>query len=395
MLLEKHPGYKNALAGKTVLLTGAGGGIGFEAAKAFAYMGASVIIAEIDEKKGTAAAKHINDCYPQSETVYYQVDLSDDTQVRAMAERMTERYGFIDILFHNATMTALGNVEEVPIEIWDQSFRVNFRAPLLLTQLFLPEMKRRGRGVIVFVPSSGAAPYMGAYEVFKTAQVELCSTLAAELEETGVFTYSIGPGLVKTATAERAIEIVADRMGMTVDAFYGMNESHMLDAGEAGCGFAVSVLSARNYHGQEIGSIQALLDSGLLQEDAAETREVCSEQVLPFIQKMVDIFEEQYAGWMRRNIFERQWVLRDFKKTVGMSADQFRDRFAHMQKRLCEERDGSLLEYGVLFEKLRLYFQRQYKLLQGFEKNPEKLKEHSAVLMDWVDTLDKIVADIH
>jgi NAD(P)-dependent dehydrogenase (short-subunit alcohol dehydrogenase family) len=67
-----------------------------------------------------------------------------------------------------------------------------------LLEKLLPGMLKRKSGTVVFVPSSGAAPYMGAYEVFKTAQVELCNTLAGELEGTGVITFSIGPGIVKT-----------------------------------------------------------------------------------------------------------------------------------------------------------------------------------------------------
>ena len=75
---------------------------------------------------------------------------------------------------------------------------------------------------------------MGAYEVFKTAQVELANTLAMELEDTGVFAYTVGPGLVKTQTAMSAIEVVAASMGMSLDAFYEMNSSHILAADAAG-----------------------------------------------------------------------------------------------------------------------------------------------------------------
>ena len=173
MLIEKLENAKNSLSGKTVLLTGAGGGIGFEAARALLYMGAAVIIAEVDKAKGEAAAATLAEQFPTGKVEFYAVDLSEETQIYALHEYLIKRYGFIDVLFHNACMTPMGNVEEVPIATWDKSYRVNFKAPLLLTQLFLPEMKRQNKGTIVFVPSSGAAPYMGAYEVFKTSQVEL------------------------------------------------------------------------------------------------------------------------------------------------------------------------------------------------------------------------------
>lgn len=395
MLMEKKMNCKDHLQGKVILLTGAGGGIGFEAAKAFAYMGATIIIADINAEKGASAAQYISTHFSTAKTEFYEIDLSKDQQIYAMHNYIMQKYGFVDVLFHNATITAMGNVEDVPIETWEKSYRVNFKAPLLLTQLFLPEMKKKDKGAIVFVPSSGGAPYMGAYEVFKTAQVELCNTLAGELENTNVYTYAIGPGLVKTETAMREIEIVANKMGMTTDEFYAMNDNHILSAEEAGCGFALSVLLAKKYHGQEIGSIQALLDSGLLADNSVkENRSFNLDIVSPYIFSIITVYEEQYSGWMARNVFERQWVLRDFKKTVGMSAEQCKKDLIHLKEELNANKNIDISLYKSHFEKLKLYFQHQYKLLQGFEKNPEKLKENSSILIDWANTLSKIIEQI-
>jgi hypothetical protein len=263
----------------------------------------------------------------------------------------------------------------------------------LLTQLVLPEMRQANSGVIVFVTSSGAAPYLGAYEVFKTAQAELCNTLAEELENTEVYTYAISPGLVKTDTAMRSIEQVAAKMGMTTDQFYAMNHSHMLSAEEAGCGFALSVLAAKSYNGQEIGSIQVLLDSGLEKGAANETATGCAP-LAPLVQTIITVFEEQRAGWMSRNLFERQWIVRDFKKTVGMSVDQFGADMSRLKAELAHQQDASLCPYKRHFEKLRLYFQRQHKLLQGFEKDPVKRKDHSDTLTSWIETLTDCLRSI-
>ena len=100
---------------------------------------------------------------------------------------------------------------------------------------------------------------MGAYEVFKTAQVELCNTLFGELENTNLNVYSIGPGLVKTERAMKGIEVVSSRFGMTTEEFYRMNERHILGVEEAGTGFALSILMADRYNGQEIGCIQVFI----------------------------------------------------------------------------------------------------------------------------------------
>jgi len=102
-------------------------------------------------------------------------------------------------------------------------------------------------------------------------------------------------------------------------------ERSNISAEEAGVGFALSVVNAERYNGQEIGSIQALMDAGVFEsQDALSssgTGPADATLLMPHIQNMVDVFEEQYNGWLHRNLFERQWVLRDFKKTVSMAAD--------------------------------------------------------------------------
>jgi NAD(P)-dependent dehydrogenase (short-subunit alcohol dehydrogenase family) len=389
MLIEKDKLLKNALNGKLILLTGAGGGIGLEAAKAFVYMGAKVVIAEIDEEKGINAEEDLNNTFSCNLAEFYKIDLSDEKQIMSMYEYINSSYGCPDVIFHNATLTPMGAVEEVSLKKWDKSYAVNFRAPLFLTQLFLPAMKKRNSGIIIFVSSSGAAPYMGAYEVFKTSQVELCNTLSGELEKTNLNTFTIGPGLVKTETAMDAIEVVSNMMGIPTDEFYKMNESHILGVEEAGCGFALSVLLSEKYNGQEISSIQVLMDFGLLEnkknQNSREHKDY--EKITPIVQKVIETYKDQYSGWIARNVFERQWVLRDFKKTVGISADQFLSNLKSLEVELEKDNYEILSTYSNDLKKLKQYYERQYKLLQGYQKDPVKLKEHSNAINQWIEDL--------
>lgn len=392
MLIEKNISFKNRLKDKVILLTGAGGGIGFETAKALVYMGAKVIVAEIDKRKMLCAQRTLDGIFSKNSVEFYEIDLSDENQIYALVSHVKDKYGRIDVLFNNATMTAMGIVEKVSIDVWDKSYAVNFKAPLLLTQLALPLMKQKNSGTIVFVSSSGAAPFMGAYEVFKTAQVELSNTLYGELESTNIKVYTIGPGLVKTETAMKGIEIVSSHMGITTEEFYEMNENHILGVEEAGTGFAISVLMADRYDGQEIGAIQVLSDSGLLLKlDSKETTKSNDYQnIIPTVLNVAKVYKEQYSGWMKRNVFERQWVLRDFKKTVGYSADQFLEIMQHIQYVVINGKIQDISTYSSNFQKLMEYYKRQYTLLQGYEKNPEKLKEYSITLLNYIEDLKTI-----
>lgn len=364
--------YKKTLDNKIVLITGAGGGIGFETAKCFATMGAKVIILEIDKEKGKSAEETINSIY-KDKVEFYNIDLADENSILKMKEYVLDKYGSPDIVFNNAAILHLGEIGKVSSNDWDNGYLVNFKAPVLLVKCFIDEMRKRNSGTFVFVSSSGAVAYMGAYEIFKTAQVELSNTLSMELENTNIYSYTISPGLVKTETAMKSIEVVAGSMNISSEEFYEMNKEHIISVEDAALGFALSVLNAKDYNGQEIGSIQVL--NGL------ESRnESYGSYNFELLLRVIKTYEEQYLGWKKRNIFERQWVLRDFKKCVGKSADEVYKIMKSM------ERSKGILstdEYKLL-ESLIVYWEHQYQLLQGFEKNKEKLQENSNIIKGWI-----------
>lgn len=371
--------YKGALAGKVALITGAGGGIGLETARCFVTMGAKVIVLDNDREKGERAEAALR-AIPGAVADYYYIDLADEGSFAAMKAFVLGKYGCPDIVFNNAAVLHLGAVGAIGSQDWDHGYRVNFKAPVLLVNCFLEEMKRRDSGTFVFVSSSGAAAYMGAYEIFKTAQGELAGTLAQELEGTGIRSYTIGPGLVKTETARKSIAVVAAKMNLSEEAFYEMNKDHIISVEDAALGFALSVLHADEYNGQEIGSLQVL--GGLAPKEGAAER--VDAEVLG---RVARTFSEQYQGWKERNVFERQWVLRDFRKCVGRPADEVQARMQELAQ------SGGLMaaDDRPLLEALVRYWQRQDQLLQSFEKDPQKRQEHSRIIHGWIADLQSLL----
>lgn len=381
----------NMLDGKIVLLTGAGGGIGFEAAKAFVEMGAKVLIAEVDQEKGEQVTTYINRQYHNAAD-FFPVDLANKIATEQLCEDILSKYGCPDIIFNNAAIVITGEIGKVNLEEWDLSYSVNLKAPIILTTLFLKKMRERNSGCIVFVSSSGAAPYLGAYEIYKTAQVEFCNALSMELEGTHVYTYTIAPGLVKTETAARSIETVAKAMGISTNEFYHQNEDHIIDVHDAGIGFAISVLKASEYHGQEISSIQALNEfhssPALISSSCdKEDNELPSVELL---EKIINTFIIQYNGWQSRNIFERQWVLRDFKKYMGVPAETVKKEFDRIHKEI-ESGIGLRNISQKLFEKLLYYWKHQLKLLRGFEKDERKFIEYSQAISEWISDIQMLL----
>lgn len=392
MVICKGQLKQDQLNGRVILITGAGGGIGYETARALLWLGASVIIAEIDKIKRKQTQLALESEFGKEKILVVQCDISEEAGVLKLIKKAKDTFTSIDVLISNATIAPIGSVHEVGMKDWDRSYQVNLRGPVLLTTHLLPDMLSRKKGVIVFVSSSGAAPYMGAYEVFKTSQVELCNTLSAELEDTGVITFSIGPGIVKTDTAENAIRKLAPLYNKTVEEFYRMNEAVLISAEEAGAGFAAAVANAASYSGMEISSLQALNDAGISFQPGSEMPafEFDAEQVAAIQNAIRDIlvtFIEQSEGWKQRNTFERQWIIRDFKKYTGLTAEMVMEQinvFAQQVEQGCSQQSWNDLP----FEALQKYYHHQMDLLRGYEKDPDKLQDNIEQMKRWVERIE-------
>lgn len=394
LIISKGSLHKGQLKGKVALITGAGGGIGFEAARSLIWLGVKVIIGDIDKNKGRLAEKKLKSEFGSNCCLFIHTDIGCERKVKKLSQKIYAEFGKLDILINNATVAPIGAVHKSGIKNWDLSYRTNLRGPVLLIEYFLPKMLEQKSGVLAFVPSSGAAPYMGAYEVFKTSQVELSNTLTGELDGTGIITYSIGPGMVKTDTAHKAITEIAPLYGKTVDEFYKMNEYVLLSVEEAGAGFAASVANANIYNGLEISSIQALMDIGVsINEPKENNRIILSDdekgKVLEIMTEILQTFLEQVDGWQNRPVFERQWVLRDFKKYTGAAPEYFSDRLSEFKKGITNN-DLTKVDFKELpVEKLRIYYEHQIDLLKGYEKNPNRVKEYYDIISSWINTIEK------
>jgi NAD(P)-dependent dehydrogenase (short-subunit alcohol dehydrogenase family) len=373
------------LHGETVIVTGAGGGIGYEAARALLWLGANVVIAEISRQNGRKAEHSLEEEYGKDRVLFVPTDIGDALSVKNLYNLSIIAFGKVDAVINNATIAVLGEVKDLPIEEWDRSYHVNLRGPVLMARAFLPDMIKRRHGVFACVSSTGTA-FLGGYETFKAAQVHLANTLDAELEGTGVVAYTIGPGLVPTETASKAVAQLAPQMGMSVEQFFEMNKGAVLSIEEAGAGFAASVVFAGKFRGQEISSIQALKAADI-NFGAAEAEdqpvEIDAEKRRPaqaLCEAVHVTLKEQSEDWKRRSIFERQWVIRDFRKTAGMPVEEWLETLRQLEENL---------QHGVIshppLEKLAGYYEHLAELAKGYEKDPAKLEENLRHVYRWRD----------
>jgi NAD(P)-dependent dehydrogenase (short-subunit alcohol dehydrogenase family) len=186
------------LDGKVAVITGAGGGIGREAAQVFSAEGASVCVADID---GNAANHTATKC---REAFAVEVDVADEESVRAMYAETAARYGGIDVLYNNAGISPAddASILETDADAWDRVQAVNTKGVYLCCKHGIPYLLDRGGGSVInvasFVALVGAATSQISYTASKGAVLSMSRELAVQFARQGVRVNALCPGPVET-----------------------------------------------------------------------------------------------------------------------------------------------------------------------------------------------------
>lgn len=383
----------DVLAGRVAIVTGAGGGIGLEAVRSLLGLGARVIIGEIDAQKGEVAEAALSAEFGPSRVWFVPTDIGDEAGVARLADEARRLAGQVDVVINNATVAPIGAVHETAIEEWDRSYHVNLRGPVLLARAFLPEMKARHSGVFACVSSVGTA-YMGPYETFKAAQVHLANTLADELEGTGVSAFSIGPGFVPTDTALAAVPIIAARMGIPLDELRETLKSQTISVEAAGAGFAAAVAMAELYHGQEISSIQALIDAGITIGGAPAATDQFAVGDLAAVAaqagRVRQTLQQQADDWNDRSFFERQWLVRTFKKQAGKPAEGWLLDLEALESAATAGNGAAISACRLPLDKLATYYDHLARAAEGYVNDPAERERQVGIVRGWQNEVEEL-----
>ncbi|MCF1438950.1 MAG: YciK family oxidoreductase, partial [Shewanella sp.] len=193
----------DALKGKTILVTGAGDGIGKAAAIAYAAHGAAVILLGRTVKKLEAVYDTIVGAgYPQPAIVPLDMKGATEQHYKDMAETIEEQFGHLDGLLHNASLLGvLSPFEHTDFGSFNDVMQVNVTAQAMMTKALLPVLRKAPRASIVFTSSGvgrkGRANW-NAYAISKFATEGMMQVLADECEASRVRVNSIDPGATRT-----------------------------------------------------------------------------------------------------------------------------------------------------------------------------------------------------
>ena len=198
----------------SVLVTGAGTGIGAAISAAFAKAGYAVAVTDIDEEAAKATARELK-------TLGLRLDVVDRESIRQAAETAERELGPLEVWISNAGVSTMAPFTEVTERDWDTVMDTNAKGVFLCGQEAARRLRRNGGGVIVNMASMagkrGGVPFLAHYIASKFAVVGLTQAMAAELAGDNIRVNSVCPSYVVTSMQERELRWEAELRGITTE----------------------------------------------------------------------------------------------------------------------------------------------------------------------------------
>jgi NAD(P)-dependent dehydrogenase (short-subunit alcohol dehydrogenase family) len=204
----------NEFKDKVAFITGAAGGMGLAAAKAFAEAGAIVVLADINEPNQQAqqltAAGHT--------AIAVRCDVADEENVQRVIETIVAQFGRLDLAFNNAGVQSPAlETADVSNQEYDRVLTVNLKGVWNCMKYELQQMRKQGSGAIVNNSSLGGLvglPGRSAYHASKHGVLGLTKSAALEYATQGIHINAVCPGIILTPMVDRMLNQEADAMAL-------------------------------------------------------------------------------------------------------------------------------------------------------------------------------------
>ena len=199
------------LRDKIAIITGAARGIGAKSAEFFAAEGAAVAIWDLNAERGDEVAQQIQ--AKGNTAIFCKCDVTDSAQIQDAAQRVTSELGAPNVLFNNAGIAVVGELEDISEADWDRQYNVNVKSIYLVSRAIIPLMREAGGGSIINMGSESAFvgfPMHPAYTSSKAAVVHLTRSMAVRYAEDNIRVNSLCPGTINTELYREFIAQQAD-----------------------------------------------------------------------------------------------------------------------------------------------------------------------------------------
>jgi 3-hydroxybutyrate dehydrogenase len=199
---------------RTILITGAGGGLGRGLGLCLAAKGHSILATDIDAESARETASQIKRAGGKAEG--YALDVGDEQAVAHLLAEIGESP--IDVLVNNAGLQKVAKIEEFAATQWDLLMQVMVRGAFLMTRAVLPGMRARGFGRIIHIGSIHsivASPYKSAYVSAKHALIGFSKAVALETADVDITSNTICPAYIRTGLVDAQISDQARALGIS------------------------------------------------------------------------------------------------------------------------------------------------------------------------------------
>lgn len=189
----------NRLKNKIAIITGAARGIGAKSAELFATEGAAVAVWDINTERGQQVVDQIISA--NGTAIFCQCDVTDSKQIENATTQVTSQLGTPNVLFNNAGIAVVGELEQISETDWDRQYAVNVKSIYLVSRAIIPLMREIGGGSIINMASESAYvgfPMHPAYTSSKAAVVHLSRSMAVRYAEDHIRVNSLCPGTINT-----------------------------------------------------------------------------------------------------------------------------------------------------------------------------------------------------
>jgi len=376
LLTEELQINRDACKNQVVVITGAGQGIGLHTARAFAYLGAEVIIAELTENG--REAEHLI-CSEGGKAAFFQMDVSDPESVNRLSSFLKDSFGSVSILINNAIFIEGSSVSKMPLEAWDRTIAVNLRGTFLTCQAFLPGMIHQNYGIIINMISTDAMPGLSAYIASKQGILGFTQSLAQEVQGSGIKVVPFGPGMVDTPGIRKVAPCLTPLLGITEETFLNLSmhqayEGLMPPEHAAAATVYLALFHSEEFHGQEVTGYEILEKAGLLEIELPQINDlelINEENQQKLIKRILTILEDTEKEFGKLPAFVRPLAKKGFKNKSGMSITDWLASFKNFQS--AQAKFPTKLKNGL--DGLIRYYQEVPQEMARFTRDKAVLQE--------------------
>lgn len=191
------------LSTKTALITGGSNGIGEACVRLFAKANANVAFTFNSDENSSILL--VDELSAKTKIKAYKIDLINLNQIEVLVAEVISEFGKIDILVNNAGIWKFGKADELKLEDWEETIKINLTATFLFTKFIIPSMKKNLFGRMINITSTAGQrgePFHSHYAASKGGVISFTKSLAAELGEYDITVNSVAPGWVETGMTE-------------------------------------------------------------------------------------------------------------------------------------------------------------------------------------------------